>query len=229
MTGYSRFVFPAFFASWSIALTIFLNLAVRELDRAEEVVLGDFVSAAFDHHDRVGRAGDHDVHAAGFVLRQRRVADVLAVFVAADAHCGDGLLERDVAKRERGAGGADAEHVGVEFRIDRKDGRDDLNVVAESVGKERTDRPIDLPRAEHGVFGRTSFALDVAARNFSGGVHLLFEIAGEGEEVDAFARFLGGSGGAEHDVLIAITNQRGAVCLLREFAGFDGHRAPADR
>ena len=132
-------------------------------------------------------------------------------------------------KRERGAGGADAEHVGVELGIDRKHGRDDLNVVAETFGKERTNRPIDLTRAEHRVFGRTPFTLDVTAGNLSGGIHLLFEIAGKGEEVDAFARLLGGGHGAEHDVLIAITNQRGAVCLLREFAGFDGHRAPADR
>ena len=201
---------------------------MRELDGAEEVFLVDFVAAAFDHHHGICRAGDDDVHAAGFVLRQRRIADVLAVFVASDAHGGDRFVERNVAERERRAGGADAQHVGVEFGIDREHGRDDLHVVAEAVGKERADRPVDLTRAEHGVFGRTPFALDVAAGNFAGGVHLLFEIAGEGEEVDAFARFLGGGDGAEHDVLVAITNQRGAVCLLREFAGFDDHRAPAD-
>ena len=81
----------------------------------------------------------------------------------------------------------------------------------------------------HGVLGWTPFAFDETAGNFSGCIHLFFEIAGEGEEVDAFARFLGGSYGAEHDVLVAITNQCGAVSLLREFAGLDDHRAPADR
>ena len=40
--------------------------------------------------------------------------------------------------------------------------------------------------------------------------------------------FSGGGGGAEHDVLVAVTNQRGAVGLLREFAGLNDHRAPAD-
>ena len=160
---------------------------------------------------------------------ERRIADVLAVFVASDANRGNRLLERNVAERERRAGGADAEHVGVEIGIDREHRRDDLHVVAEAVGEERTDRAIDLPRTEHGVFARAAFALDEAARNLAGGVHLLFEIAGEGEEVDAFARFGGGGDGAEHDVLIAVTNQRGAIGLLREFAGFDDHRAPADR
>ena len=65
------------------------------------------------------------------------------------------------------------------------------------------------------MFARTAFALDETAGNFSGGEHLLFEVAGEREPVDAFARFGGGGGGAEHDVLIAITNQRRAVGLLR--------------
>ena len=202
---------------------------MRELDRAEKVFLGDLVAAALNHHDGVGGSGDHDVHAAAVVLRERGIADELAVFVAADAHGGDRLLERNVAQRERGARGADAEHVGIELRIDGKHGRDDLNVVAKTVGEQRTNWAIDLTRAEHAVLGGASFTLDVASRNLSGGVHFLFEVAGKWEKVDAFTRFLGGSDGAEHDVLIAITNQRGAVCLLRQFAGFDGHRAPADR
>ena len=117
----------------------------------------------------------------------------------------------------------------IEFGIDRQHGRNDLHVVTETVGEERANRAIDLTRAEHGVFARTAFALDETARNFAGSVHLLFEIAGEWEEIDAFARFGGGGDGAEHDILVAVTNQRGAVSLLREFAGLDDHRAPADR
>ena len=228
-TGYSRFGLPAFLRELVDRRDDLANLGVRELDRAEELFLVDFVAAALDHHDGVGRSGDHDVHAAGLVLRQRRIADVLAVLVATDAHCGDGLIERNVAQRERGAGGADAEHVGVELGIDREHRRDDLNVVAKTVGEERTNRAIDLARADHRVLRRPAFALDVAAGDLSGGVHLLFEVAGQREKVDTFAGFFGGGDGAEHDVLIAITNQSGAVCLLREFAGFDDHRAPADR
>ena len=228
-SGNSRFFFAVFFGELIDRFDDLADLGVSELDRAEEIFLGDLVAAALDHHDGVGGAGDDDVHAAGSVLRQRGIADECAVLVAAHAHGGDRLVERNVAERERGARGADAEHVGVELRIDRKHRRDDLNVVAETLGEERANRPVDLARADHRVFGRPSFALDVAAGNLSGRVHLLFEVAGKWEKVDAFTRFLGGGGGAEHDVLVAITNQRGAVCLLRQFAGFDGHRAPADR
>jgi hypothetical protein len=63
------------------------------LDGPEEVFLGDLVTAAFDHHHRVGGAGDDDVDPAALVLRHRGVEDELAVFVAADADRGDRCLE----------------------------------------------------------------------------------------------------------------------------------------
>ena len=114
-SGYSRLALPAFFCSWLIAVTIFLTARMPELDRAEEVFLGDFVAAAFDHHHAVERAGDDDVHAAAFIFGQRGVDDVLAVLIAADAHGGDVLRERDVGNGERRTGRAHGEDVGVEF------------------------------------------------------------------------------------------------------------------
>ena len=143
-----------------------LDLTVRELDRTEERLLVDLIAAAFDHHYAVGGAGDDDLHAAGFVLRERRVGDERAVLVASHPDRGDGFVERNVAERERGAGRAYAEHVGVEFGVDREYGRDDLHVVAETVGEQRANRPIDLPRTEHGMFARTAFALDKTAGTF---------------------------------------------------------------
>ncbi len=112
-----------------------LDLFVRERDRFEEDFLGDLVRAAFDHHDGIRRAGDDDLHPAGLVLFERRVGDVGAVLVASDADGGDVLVERDVAHGERCAGGADGDDVGIKTRIGREDRRDDLDVVAEAVGK----------------------------------------------------------------------------------------------
>ena len=125
------------------------NLGVRELDCAQEVFLGDLLALALDHHDGVGRAGDHDVHAAGFVLRKRWIADVVAALVASDAHCGDGLIEGNIAERQRCARGAYAEHVRIELGIDREHGGDNLDVVAETIGKERANGAVDLSRADH--------------------------------------------------------------------------------
>ncbi len=189
---------------------------MRELDRAEEVFLGDLLRAAFDHHDVVGGAGDDDLHAARLVLLERGVGDVVSGLVASDADAGDVLLERDVADGERRARGDDGERVAVEARIGRQHGRDDLDVIPEAVRKKRTNRAVDLARAEHGVLGRAAFPLDVAARNLAGCVHLLFVVAGEGEEIDAFPGFLRRRRGAEHDDLIAVADESAAVCLLRK-------------
>jgi hypothetical protein len=117
---------------------------VRELDGAQEVFLGDLLALALDHHHGIGRPGDYDVHAAGYVLRKRWIADVVAVLVASDAHRRNGLIEGNIAERECRARGADAEHVGIELGIDREHGGDDLDIVSETIGEERTDRAIDL-------------------------------------------------------------------------------------
>jgi len=189
-----------------------------ERDRGEEIFLGHFARAAFDHHDGVGGAGNHDFHSADLVLLERRIGDELTVLIATDAHGGDVLVEWDVADGERCARGHDGKGVGVQPRVGREDRRDDLDVVTETVRKKRTDGAIDLASRENGVFGRTSFTLDVAARNLAGRVHLLFVIAGEGEEVDSLTRFLRRRRGAEDDDLIAVADESAAVCLLRKLA-----------
>jgi hypothetical protein len=166
-----------------------LDFFVRVGDGAEELFLGDFFRAAFDHHHRIGSAGDDDFHSAALVLLERRIGDVVALLVASDANGGNVLLERDVADRKCGTGGADRDDVAIETGIGRKDRRDDLHVVAEAVREQRADGAIDLARAEDAVFRRPAFALDVTARDLAGRVHLLFVVAGEGEEVDPLPRF----------------------------------------
>ncbi len=142
------------------------------------------------------------------ILRQRRIADVCAVFIATDPHRGDGLFERNVRQRERGTGGANGQDVGVEFGIDRENGGDDLDVVAEAIGEQRPDRTIDLARGQHAVFGRTAFALDVATGDLTGGIHLFFEVARQWEKVDALAGLFGGGNSGKDDVLVAVADQR---------------------
>ncbi len=81
---------------------------------------------------------------------------------------------------------------------------------------------------EHAVLGRAAFALDVAARDLAGRVHLLFVIAGEGEEVDSLTRFFGRRGGAQDDDLIAVADESGTVCLLRKLARLDDELPATD-
>ena len=114
-SGYSRFVLPAFFCSWLIAVTIFLISSCANSTAPRKSSSEISLPPPSTIMTRIGGAGDDDVHAAGFVLRQRRIDDVLAVFVASDAHRGDVLVERNIGNRECRTGGAHGEDVGVEF------------------------------------------------------------------------------------------------------------------
>ena len=128
------------------------DLFVRERDGTEEIVLGDFARAAFDHHHGIGGAGNDDLHPAGLVLRKCRIANEVAGFIATDAYRRDVFVERDIGDGKCRTGGAHGENVGIELGIDRKYRRDDLHVVAKTIGEKRTDRTIDLARREHAVF-----------------------------------------------------------------------------
>jgi len=145
-----------------------------------------------------------------------------------DAYRGNRFVERNIAERKCGAGGANREHVRIEFRVDRQHRCDQLDVVLVAFGEERTDRTIDLPCAQDAVFRRTSFAFDVPTRNFSGSVHFFFELTGEREEVDALTGLFGGGGGGEDHVLVAVAHEGATVCLLRQLAGLDDEGATPD-
>ena len=68
--------------------TISLDRRVRVLERLDDLLLGDFLGARFDHHDRVLGAGDDQVERAALALLEGRIDDELAVDQA-DADAGD--------------------------------------------------------------------------------------------------------------------------------------------
>ncbi len=73
-SGNSRLALPAFFASSSIAATIFLISSCANATASRKSSSEISLPPPSTIITRVGRAGDDDVHAAGFVLRQRRIA-----------------------------------------------------------------------------------------------------------------------------------------------------------
>src|SRR5207244_10161246 len=77
--------------------------------------------------------------------------------------------ERNVRNRQRGRGAIDRENVGIVLAVRTEQDRDDLRVVKVTLWEKRTEWPIDHPRCECFLFGRTSFAFEVAAREFSSG------------------------------------------------------------
>ena len=148
------------------------------------------------------------------------------MFDEADARGADRAHERRARKRQRRRRGDQRQDVGIVFQIVRQRGDDHLRLVAPAVGEQRTDRAVDQARDQRFLFGRTAFALEIAARNAAGGVVLFLVVDGQRQEVDAFARRLGGDDGRQN-LGLPVGGDDGAVGLAGYFSGLEGELAPA--
>jgi len=159
-----------------------LERPVAEQDCVGHDVLGDDRSPGLAHHDRVSRAGDHEIDIRAGQILNSGIDHELAVD-ATDSDCADGAHERDLADSQGAGSGEGAEHVHLVLLIRGEDGDDDLDVVLVPLGEERPDRAVGQPVGKDGLLGRTRLALDEAARDLARGVHALFELDREREEV----------------------------------------------
>ena len=202
-----------------------LQRAVAEQDRVGHDVLAQQLRAGLDHHDRVSCPGDDEVELRVGQLADGRVHDELAVDPP-DAHGADRALERDVADRERGRRCHGPEHVRIVLLVGGQDGDHDLDVVLVALGEQGADRPVGQAVRENGRLGRAGLALDETAGDLARGVHALFEVDREREEVEARTR-IRAIGRAEHD---RVTQPDGdcAPRETRELAGLDGQRAATE-
>lgn len=160
------------------------------------------------HHDRnitggraVGTvqdaAGNHHVEGGPLQLGMGREGHPGAVDVA---HPGgaDRAGERQSGQHGRGAGRVDRDHVVQRVRVEGQDGADHLDLVAQPFGERRPQRAVDQPAGEDRVLGRAAFAAEERAGNATGGVHPLFHVDGEREEIQLLFRVLGRGGGGQH-------------------------------
>ena len=111
-----------------------LLLLVAEHDGAEHHFLGQLVGLRLDHQHGGFGARDDEVERRGRELGLGRIEHVLAVDVA-DARGADRPVERDAGQHERRGRADHRRNVGIDFRIDRHHGRDDLHFVVEASGK----------------------------------------------------------------------------------------------
>src|SRR6185312_2381690 len=96
----------------------------------------------------------------------------------------------------------------------------------ESLGKQRTKRPIDQAGGQDFLVGGAAFALHEPAGEFSRGCAALAIIDLEREEIDAFPR-IGADHCAEHDG-VAISNRHRAVGQLGQCACLQYEGSAAD-
>ncbi len=103
---------------------------------------------------------------------------------------------------------------------------DDLRVAAEIVGEQRADRPVDQAGGQRFAVGQAPFALEIAAGNAARGEGLLLVVDGQGKEILAGLRLLGGDDGGQHGGL-APGGEHRAVGLTGHAAGFERELAAA--
>ena len=144
------------------------ELAMSEHDRPEHHVLGQLVGFGFHHVHRVRSARHHHVEIRGGELLRRRIQRVPAVDVR-DPRRADRTHEGNPRNGQRGRRADHGDDVGIVFEIMRQHGADDLRFVAEALGEQRPDRPVDQPRGKRLLFRGTAFALEKTAGNLSGG------------------------------------------------------------
>ena len=194
-------------------------------DRFQDQVFGSFFGARFDHHDGVFRAGDDEVQVAGLGLLKRGVDDEFAL-EARHADAADGAVEGDVADHQGGAGADGDERVRLVLAVRRKRGRDDLDVLAEALGEERSKRAVRLAHGEDAIVARPAFTAGEAAGDLAHGVEALFVVNRQGEEIESLpgVRHTGG----DEDDSVAEADGDGAVGLLCKDAVLDGEGLAPD-
>ena len=195
-----------------------LDVFMTKEDCVEHFLLGDLVCARFDHHDGVLGACHGEVQAAGFTLLGVGIDDIVAVNIA-NADRTDGACKRSLADRQRKGCTVHSKDVGLYVIFNAHAGRNDLNIIIESLGEKRTDRTVDKTAGKYSLFGGAAFALDEASRDLSGCIHLLFIITAQRQEIGSFPG-LAGYGGAYEQGCIAAADEYRTACLLCILAGF---------
>ena len=201
-----------------------LDLLVGDVERVEQLGLGDLVRARLDHQERVVGAGHDQVELGLGEVGLVRVDHELALELA-DPHRAHVGRERDVGQRQRGGGAVHREDVVRVHVVDAHRRRHDLRLAVPALREQRPDRPVDHARGEDALLGGAALALEEAAGDLPGGVHPLLDVHRQGEEVDV-AEVAGGRG-AEHHRVAGADDDR-AACLLGELAGLEADLGACD-
>ena len=191
-----------------------LDLRMGDVERVEDLRLGDLVGARLDHQDGLLGAGDDQVEVRGILgLRKQigllRVYDEVAVDLA-DPHRADGCRQRDVGDHQRRRGAVHRQDVVWVNMVDRQRDRDQLRVIAPFLGEQRTNRPVDHARRQRALLARTALALEKGAGDFPGGVHALLDVHRQREEVDV-AQTARDRGTQNHRVALADDDRTGGL------------------
>jgi len=195
---------------------LLLVLLVGGADGLEHHIVGHLVGAGLDHDHLLAGGDDGHVQVADLTLLGVGVEHQLAVHQT-HLQRGHGAVPGNVGDGQR-CGGADE---GGDLRravvIHGHDGAHDGHVVAEVVGEQGADGAVDDAGGQDALLAGATLAAVEAAGDATHGVHLLLEVHGQGEEVDAVAGTGRGGDAAQH-AGVAIAHHDGGVGQLSQLA-----------
>ncbi len=182
---------------------------------------GDGDVAVLDH-----AAGDHDLEHGALTLAPAREGDPLAVDQS-QANAGNRSLERQAGDHGGSGCGVQGDHIIGVVGVDGQHGFHHLNLVAQRVREQRAQRTVNDAARQNRLGRRTALTTEEGAGDLARGVHLLFDIDGQREEIVVFLRAgAGGGGGQHHRIIIQIRGDR-AIGLLGKTTRFETQGALA--
>ena len=104
------------------------------------------------------------------------------------------------------------------LKVMAQHGHDHLDLVAEPMREQRTDRAVDQAGNQRLLLGRPAFTLEEPARNAPGGEKLLLVVHGQREKIQPRLRRLRTHDSREHHG-VAIGGHNGPIGLARDLAG----------
>ena len=192
---------------------------------------GVLACAGFDHGDGDvavfdDTAGNHDFEHGALTLAPTREGNPLAINQR-QTHTGDRAFERQTGNHGGSGSSVQSDNIVGIVRVDGEHGFHNLHFVAQRVREQRAQRTVDDTASQNRLGARTAFTAEERARNLAGGVHLLFHVHGQREEVVVLLRAGTGGGGRQNHRIIVKIGGDGTIRLLGETTGLEAQRALA--
>src|SRR5690606_4005454 len=150
---------------------------------AEHEVFVEFLGFRLHHQHRAFGAGHHHVQFRAFQLRISGVEQIALFIVVAHTRGTDGTLEGQTGNGQRGGSADHGGDVRIDVLVRGQHRADDLDLVHETLGEERTDRTVDEAGGKRFLLGGAALALEEATRDLAGGVGFFLVIDRQGKEV----------------------------------------------
>ena len=192
---------------------------MTEQHRAQHHFLGQLTRLGLDHQDRVRSTCNHQVQIAVVVEPGLFLVEQILAVLVADTGGADRTIERQAGTGQCSGDTEQRRDLGIHRRVERHHGADDLHLVGEALGKQRTDRTVDQARSEDFLLGRTPFATEKTAGDNAGGVGLFLVIDGHGKEIALARGALLVYHGAQHHG-VAHVDHHGGIGLAGYLARF---------